>query len=109
MSHRVTTQTEIKDKEIAKKALTAAKIDFRESGDFILNIMSGPMSGSHIDLRSGEVVGDTDVHNQDTLGMLRQVYGEQKYRSECMKQGVMIESRRVDAKTGDIILMCAMG
>lgn len=108
MSHRVTTQTEIKDKDIAKKALKVAKMDFRESGT-ILNITSGPMSGAYIDLTSGEVVGDTDAHNKDTLGMLRQEYGEQKYRSECVRQGVMVESRRVDAKTGDIILMCAMG
>ena len=108
MSHRVTTQTEIKDKDIAKKALTAAKMDFRESGH-ILNIMSGPMAGAHIDLSTGEVVGDTDAHNKGTLGLLRQQYGEQKYRAECVKQGVMVESRTVDQKTGDIILMCAMG
>lgn len=108
MSHRVTTQTEIKDKNIAKKALTAANMDFRESGS-VLNITSGPLSGAYIDLTSGEVVGDTDTHNKDTLGMLRQVYGEEKYRSECVKQGVMIESRRVDAQTGDILLMCALG
>jgi hypothetical protein len=108
MSHRVTTQTEIKDKGLAIQALKHAGLSYREVGDQI-SITSGRMANSTIDLRTGTISGDTDHgHTRETLGMLRQYYGEAKYRAECAKQGISIESRAVN-KEGHIVLTCAQG
>ena len=107
MSHRVTTETEIKDKALAVKALKQAGMAYQEHGENI-TITSGPMRSASIDLRSGVVSGDSDFHSREVLGMLKQYYGEAKYRKECEIQGIQIESREIQAN-GDIILQCSMG
>lgn len=105
MSHRVTTQTEIKDRDIAKVALRAAGYQFREQGDF-LHITSGNLGGAYIDLTNGTITGDTDHgHRPETFGALHQFYSEAKYTKELGRQGGYIESRQVD-QNGDIILVC---
>lgn len=109
MSHRVTTQTEIKDKALAAKAIKDAGMTYVEDSDTLLRITSGPMVEATIDLKTGLVTGDTDYHHsRESLGMLKQLYGEAKYRKECAIQGIMIDERTVE-KNGDIVLMCSMG
>lgn len=109
MSHRVTTETEIKDKALAIAALKTAGISYVEQGNDVLRFTSGRMANASLDLRTGRITGDTDYgHTQDGLGVLRQNYGEAKYRQECLKQGVSIESREVD-REGNIILMWSAG
>ncbi len=106
MSHRVTTETQIKDKELAASTLTKLGAKYSVSGNSIL-ITSGPMANASIDLSTGRVTGDTDFrHSSALFGDLVQAYGESKYRAECAKQGVSVESRIVE-KNGDIVLMCA--
>jgi len=107
MSHRVTTETQIKDAALAEEVLRKEGMDFDRRGD-VIYITSGSLSGANIDLRTGNVSGDTDYHNKTTLGMLSQTYGESKYLQELAKQGGMVESREVDTN-GNIILMCAVG
>ena len=105
MSHRVTTQTEIKDKALAIEAIKAAGFTYAEDNDR-LHITSGSMQNATIDLRTGIVSGDTDHrHTKEKLGALRKHYTEAKFRAECLKQGISIESRRVD-EHGNIRLMC---
>lgn len=106
MSRRVTTQTEIKDKGLAIQALKQAGLSFREVGETQINITSGRLAHATIDLRSGEISGDSDHgHSRESLGLLRQYYAEAKYKAECAKQGITIDSRTV-SKNGDIVLMC---
>lgn len=108
MSHRVTTETEIKDKGLALQALKQAGFSYREVSPDTLTITSGPMTHASLNLTTGTVSGDTDHgHSRDSLGVLKQFYGEAKYRAECLKQGIQIESRQLD-KQGNIVLMCAM-
>jgi hypothetical protein len=108
MSHRVTTETEIKDKSLAVQAIKQAGLSYREVSDTQLMITSGSMKNASIDLRTGDISGDTDYHHTpEVLGMLRQHYGEAKYKLECQRQGITIESRTVD-REGNIVLMCAM-
>jgi hypothetical protein len=107
MSHRVTTRTEIKDKDLAKAALTQAGYAFSEHGSH-LTITSGDLKNASINIDNGEISGDTDYrHSESKFGALRQYYSEQKYKKELAKNGGYIESRAVD-KNGDIILMCAV-
>jgi hypothetical protein len=109
MSHRVTTETEMKDKNLTVQALKNAGLSFQEVGSSQIRVTSGRMNNATIDLNSGRITGDTDHgHDPETLGMLRQFYGEAKYRAECTKQGISIESRTVE-KNGTIVLMCSMG
>lgn len=107
MSHRVTTQTEIKDKALAMAALKQAGFSYAERGD-TLTITSGELSNASIDLRTGTVSGDTDYgHRAERFGALRQFYSEASYKAGLNKNGGYVESREVD-KNGDIILMCAI-
>ncbi len=109
MSHRVTTQTEIKDRAIALQALKSANISYREVGTDQIQFTSGKMSNATLNLKTGDITGDTDYgHSQESLGLLRQHYGEAKYRAEALKNGVSIEGRTVD-KNGDVILMWSVG
>lgn len=105
MSHRVTTKTEIKDKDLAIQALKKAGYDYSEDGQRI-HVTSGPMRNATINLASGDVTGDTDHrHTQEKLGALRKYYTEAKFRKEAMKQGITIETREV-MKNGNIRMVC---
>jgi len=105
MSRRVTTKTEIKDKALAEQALKLANMHYRDEGD-ALYITSGALANARINLTTGEISGDTDYrHSQESLGAIRQFYGEAKYRQECLRQGITIESRTVN-REGDIELVC---
>lgn len=109
MSHRVTTETEIKDKALATQACKAAGVSYVEQGNDMLRFTSGKLNNATLDLRTGRISGDTDYgHTNEGLGALMQHYGEAKYRMECLKQGIAIESRLVD-REGNIVLQCAMG
>ena len=105
MSHRVTTRTEIKDKALAIQALQKAGFGYDEDGT-MLHVTSGPMRNATIDLRTGNVQGDTDhSHSESKLGALRKYYTEAKFRKEALKQGITIERREVLAN-GEIKLFC---
>lgn len=105
MSHRVTTQTEIKDKELAVQALQKAGWSYRDQGA-TLCVTSGPMTNATIDLSTGTIQGDTDHrHNESKLGALRKYYTEAKFRKEALKQGISIESREILAD-GRIKMVC---
>jgi hypothetical protein len=107
MSHRVTVQTEIKDRALAIEALKSVGVQYREQGE-VLHLTSGGYENATINLKSGQVLGDTDWgHNASKLGLLRQAYSEAKFRQESFRQGVSITSRTVD-KDGNVVLMCRM-
>jgi hypothetical protein len=109
MSHRVTTETEIKDKALLTVAAKTAGITFTEQGTDQIRFTGGKLSNATLDLRTGRITGDTDYgHTESGLGVLRQAYGEAKYKDECRRQGITIENRQVD-RDGNIVLMCSMG
>lgn len=105
MSHRVTVQTEIKDRALAIDALKAAGIQYREQGDF-LYLTSGGYENSTLNLKTGQIQGDTDYgHNAGKLGVLRQHYAEAQFKQEAFRQGISIQSRTTD-KDGNVVLHC---
>lgn len=108
MSHRVTTKTEVKDKELAIKALNYAKMSYRETSSNRIEITSGKLKGAVIDLNTGEIIGDTDYHSEDTLGVLRQHYAVVKYKEECANKGISIQSEETDEE-GNVVLRCFIG
>jgi hypothetical protein len=107
MSHRVTVQTEIKDKALAIEALKAAGVSYREQGN-TLQLTGGNYNNAVINLATGQITGDTDWgHDAGKLGLLRQNYTEAKFRAEAFRTGVSITDRVVD-KDGNIVLSCRM-
>lgn len=107
MSHRVTTETEIKDKTLAIQALKQAGFAYNDAGS-TLHIVSGPIANSSIDLTTGVITGDTDRGHRrgnDGLGVMKRYYAEAKVRQECALQGITIEERIVE-KNGAIRLRC---
>lgn len=108
MSHRVTTQTEIKDKALAMQAAKAAGIGVVDDGNS-LRFTGGALNHAVLDLRTGLISGDTDYgHTADKLGLLKLHYSEAKYKLECARQGIMIETREVN-KDGTVSLYCSLG
>lgn len=103
MSHKITTQTEITDRDLAISAIKTAGWSHRASGPSALTFTSGPMSGATLDLSNGVVSGDTDAHSRAALGSLRVYYGEQKLVAEILKNGGYVDQEsRVVHKTGEI-------
>lgn len=113
MSHRVTTETNLTEKDIVLKVAKAQGIGVTESGSSI-RFTGGKLNHAALDLKTGRITGDTDFgHTESALGMLRQAYSEELYRRECLKQGIQIEDRQVLAQhngaKGVIKLMISMG
>jgi hypothetical protein len=109
MSHRVTTDTEIKDLNLLTAACKSASINFSDMGNSQIRFTSGSLNNATLDLKSGRITGDSDYgHTATGLSALKQHYGEAKYKAECLRQGIQIESRTVQSN-GDIVLMCSMG
>lgn len=109
MSHRVTVQTAMTNKEFAVEAMTKLKIQHRVEGSNIY-LNSGNFAGSTLNLTTGNVVsGDTDhvKVTKNTFGVLRQTYAEIQYRTEAFNQGIDILDREV-LKDGTIKLVCRM-
>lgn len=106
MSHRITTKTEIKNKDIALKALKAAGWKYDERGGKLV-IASGPMRGADVNFETGEVGGDSDYldRGDDSMGSLNRHYAEALFRNEAQKRGIDILSRTVE-KNGEIVLRC---
>ena len=104
MSHRVTTKTEITDRDLAIQALETIGWSYTEESNSVLRITSGPINRSALDLKTGDITGDFDWRNRNTPDSLRQHYSEQKVRQQAIKTGATIESRSV-LENGDICLI----
>jgi hypothetical protein len=104
MSRRVTTKSAIKDKNLAAQALKAAGLTFEDCGN-TLRVTSGSMRNASIDLRTGEISGDSDYgHTSETLGQVRVHYSEAEYLAMCFKKGHTLESRTL-IQNGEVELI----
>ena len=106
MSHRITIDTKITDREVAHKALQAKGWAFNDRGDEI-TVTSGPMAGATINIKTGVVAGDSDWHRQsdsEGLGALNQAYSEELVRRDCTQKGGYLESEQTQ-ENGDRVLV----
>ena len=106
MSHRITTKTQMINKNLATSALEMAGLSYTEEGASVLRITSGGLRNATINLTNGDVVGDTDYHGRGTLGALRKFYSEAQIRERCQLEGHTIEDRQV-LQDGRIRLVCS--
>lgn len=93
MSRRVTFRSELKDRDLTIQALNALQYTYSEVVKDTLHITSGPMNRATINLKTGDVEGDSDWHTKGELGGLRQAYSEAEFRRITQRQGAIIESR----------------
>lgn len=108
MSHRVTTETEIKDKACLDKALKAFNkagaagkgLEYTQKGN-ILTFTSGKLKNATLDLSTGQMAGDTDNQSEADLGSLRQVYALEKVKADIVRRGGSVKSV-ITAKDGTI-------
>lgn len=108
MSRRITTETNITDRDMAIEALELADISYTVQGDSIF-MSSGDFRNARLDLKTGAISGDSDYgHTSEKFGLLRQHYGEAMVRAEARSNGTTIESRDVDEE-GNIVLMWQVG
>ncbi len=103
MSRRITTQTEMKDREHVEAACKLKGITYAVSGNTI-RFDSGSLRGATLNLTTGEIIGDSDWHKRNDLGALHQAYAEAAYTSQLLKTGGYVESRTVEKE--DIVLVC---
>jgi len=115
MSHRITTQSEIKDAELAKSAISSLGYSFRESGSTLYITSGGNLKGVNINLNTGVISGDSDPgyggHTQESMGVLRQAYGEQLARKQILLEGHDVEERTVETIDNEqcVVLYCMTG
>jgi hypothetical protein len=107
MSHRLTIETKITNREAAEAALNQANIKFDSAGDS-LYLKTGQYKNTEINLKTGAVTSDTDYIDRGKLGLLRQFYAEAIYRQECAIEGIQILNRQEVVENGEtvIILRC---
>jgi hypothetical protein len=94
MRHRVTTETELKEAGLIEVALRAAGFEFTREGEaFAITAADGV--SAPLDLQTGRLTCES-VEMPKVFGVLRQHYAEARYRAECERLGIRIESRTVD-------------
>lgn len=103
MSHRVTTKTELKDRELALEAFKSSGVAFRDLGSNKFTITAKGVTAD-LDLNTGTIGGDADHLRSGPFDGLIQQYGEAKYTWELRRQGHTIQSREIDAQ-GNIVIM----
>jgi hypothetical protein len=108
MSHRLTIETKITDREAARAALKQANIQFEERGDTIY-LKTGAYRDTEINLKTGLITsGDVDFNrgiDQGQLGLLRQFYTEAKLKAEFQREGVQILERTEEVQNGEKVII----
>lgn len=105
MSHRITTKTEFKDRNLVLAALKKCNLEHTDLGGDKFQIKAGRSNGT-LNLKTGSIEGTYETMREEDYAPLAQAYGVAKARMECLKQGISVESEKVDVKTGFIILTC---
>jgi hypothetical protein len=102
MSHRVTTETKITDRETAITAFKKANVFFTENkGSF--DIKCGRTNGV-LDLATGKITGDSDHWNAKDFDGLKQAYAVEVYVNELRRQGASVQNTTVDTE-GNIVIV----
>lgn len=112
MSHRARFETQIKNKDILKRALNKAKVAFREDEDRI-TLQGGAYQDTVIDTRTGTVVGaDTDRNRaatDNTIGSLRQMYSVEERLDMHNRVGTTVSQQftRMKGNQQIVVLCCS--
>ena len=112
MSHRARFETDIKNMDIAKRALTKANIAFREEGN-TLRLQGGALNDTTIDIRSGRITGADTDHNRsatsEAVGSLRQIYAVEERLDMHFRLGTSVTNQftRMKGNQKVVVLCCS--
>lgn len=93
MSHKITIRTEITDEAAVRRACKERRWGC-EVANSIVSFRTGPLARATLDLRTGAIVGDTDLHSQDAAEEFAAVYSEALWMNR-IEEGGYLESREV--------------
>ena len=110
MSHRARFETQIKNMDIAKRALAKNNIAFREDGNR-LTLSTGAFRDTVIDTKTGYVTGaDVDRNSSasdNTIGSLRQMYSVEERLDMHFRVGTSVTSQYTKIKNGQqVVVLC---
>jgi len=112
MSHRARFETQIKDKDIAKRALAKNNIAFREEGERLI-LQTGAFRDTVIDTKSCNVTGadvDRNASASDTaIGSLRQMYSVEERLDMHFRVGTSVTNQytRMKGNQQVVVLCCS--
>lgn len=106
MSHRITYESKITDRDLAIAALDSLNMAYHEQDGRLL-VTSGSLHQAVIDLSTGKIDSDTDYHSNEAIDRLKIAYTEASTRREYARTGVTIISREVVSYNGvkDVVLL----
>lgn len=108
MSHRITYESKITDRDLALKALDSLGMTYQESGDSII-VTSGVLNRAILHPKVGKIDTDSDDHSSEDLNKLKIAYTEMQARREYSRNGVSVVSRQVvtyQGIEGVVLLKC---
>lgn len=110
MSHRARFETQIKNMDIAKRALAKNNIAFREDGNR-LTLSTGAFRDTVIDTKTGYVTGaDVDRNSSasdNTIGSLRQMYSVEERLDMHFRVGTSVTNQYTKIKNGQqVVVLC---
>lgn len=104
MSRRVTTKTEITNEEHFLQACSKIQgVRTEKIGSDSYTIQVGRSVGM-INLKSGDIDGDSDAFQPNDINRIRQGYAEEVYTWNLRRQGATIQSRTVNS-SGEVVLL----
>lgn len=93
MSKRITIKTQFTDKAALQRACNDNDWAFKIQGDRA-DIDGGPLRGATINLKTGDVTGDTDFHSEATANAFGMAYSEALWMNRISETGYL-EGREV--------------
>jgi hypothetical protein len=108
MSHRITYESKIVDRDLAVVALKSLNMAYQDINE-TLRITSGPLNGSVINLSTGKIESDSDWNHSNHINSLKIAYTEADARRDYNRTGVSITGRQVvnyQGVEGVVILHC---
>ena len=108
MSHRITYESKITDRDLAISALKSLGASYQDLNG-VLTITSGSLNRASIDLANGKINTDSDWHKKDAISQLKVAYTEADARRDYNRTGVSIVGRQVvnyQGVEGVVLLKC---
>ena len=109
MSHRITYESKIVDRDLAVAALKSLSVAYQDLNNGILKVTSGPLNRATINLTTGKIESDSDWSHSEHINSLKIAYTEADARRDYNRTGVSIVSRQVvkyQGVEGVVLLNC---
>jgi hypothetical protein len=94
VSHKITIKTEITDKAAVERACTEKGWEYEIASETRVSFETGPLRGARLDLRTGAITGDSDLHSKSKAIEFGVAYSEALWMNR-ISEGGYLEERTV--------------